>query len=248
MSLKQINGIVFKQMVINGANNLANRSKYVDQLNVFPVPDGDTGTNMSMTMTAGAKELVSLEEASIGKVAKVLSRGLLMGARGNSGVILSQLFRGFATGLEGKDEADIEDIKRIITPCGNMNKKSVYIKEIAQSLVKNFNGIVPNERDYLESLPGVGRKTANVVLSNIYNVPAIAVDTHVSRVSVRLGLAKKDDDVMTIERKLMKKFPKDKWIKLHHQLLLFGRHTCKSQTPLCSNCPLAKYCKYNKCI
>ena len=114
MSLKQINGIVFKQMVINGANNLANRSKYVDQLNVFPVPDGDTGTNMSMTMTAGAKELVSLEEASIGKVAKVLSRGLLMGARGNSGVILSQLFRGFATGLEGKDEADIEDIAKAL--------------------------------------------------------------------------------------------------------------------------------------
>lgn len=110
MSLKQINGIVFKQMVINGANNLANKSKYVDQLNVFPVPDGDTGTNMSMTMTAGAKELVSLDEASIGKVAKILSRGLLMGARGNSGVILSQLFRGFATGLEGKDEASIEEI------------------------------------------------------------------------------------------------------------------------------------------
>ncbi len=110
MSLKQINGIVFKQMVLNGANNLANKSKYVDQLNVFPVPDGDTGTNMSMTMTAGAKELVSLEEASIGKVAKVLSRGLLMGARGNSGVILSQLFRGFATGLEGKDEATIEEV------------------------------------------------------------------------------------------------------------------------------------------
>lgn len=114
MSLKQINGIVFKQMVINGANNLANKSKYVDQLNVFPVPDGDTGTNMSMTMTAGAKELVSLNEASIGKVAKVLSRGLLMGARGNSGVILSQLFRGFATGLEGKDEADIEDIAKAL--------------------------------------------------------------------------------------------------------------------------------------
>lgn len=110
MSLKQINGIIFKQMVINGANNLANHSKYVDQLNVFPVPDGDTGTNMSMTMTAGAKELVALDEASIGKVAKVLSRGLLMGARGNSGVILSQLFRGFATGLEGKDEANVEEV------------------------------------------------------------------------------------------------------------------------------------------
>ncbi|MBQ1770091.1 MAG: DAK2 domain-containing protein, partial [Turicibacter sp.] len=114
MSLKQINGIVFKQMVINGANNLANKSKYVDQLNVFPVPDGDTGTNMSMTMTAGAKELVSLEEASIGKVAKVLSRGLLMGARGNSGVILSQLFRGFATGLEGKDEANVEEVTKAL--------------------------------------------------------------------------------------------------------------------------------------
>ena len=114
MSLKQINGILFKQMVINGANNLANKSKYVDQLNVFPVPDGDTGTNMSMTMTAGAKALVSLEEASIGKVARVLSRGLLMGARGNSGVILSQLFRGFATGLEGKDEANIEEIAKAL--------------------------------------------------------------------------------------------------------------------------------------
>lgn len=114
MSLKQINGIVFKQMVINGANNLANKSKYVDQLNVFPVPDGDTGTNMSMTMTAGAKDLASLEESSIAKVAKVLSRGLLMGARGNSGVILSQLFRGFATGLEEKDEANVEDIVKAL--------------------------------------------------------------------------------------------------------------------------------------
>lgn len=125
MSLKQINGIVFKQMVINGANNLANKSKYVDQLNVFPVPDGDTGTNMSMTMTAGAKELVSLNEASIGKVAKVLSRGLLMGARGNSGVILSQLFRGFATGLEGKDEASL---KRLL----------LHLKVVLKQLIKQL--------------------------------------------------------------------------------------------------------------
>lgn len=110
MTLKQLNGITFKQMVLNGANHLANQSAYVDQLNVFPVPDGDTGTNMSMTMTAGAKELMGLEEASIGKVAKTLSRGLLMGARGNSGVILSQLFRGFAIGLDGKDEATIEEL------------------------------------------------------------------------------------------------------------------------------------------
>ncbi len=144
--------------------------------------------------------------------------------------------------------SNIEDIRDIIRPCGNMNKKSVYIKEIAQSLVRSYGGKVPNDREFLESLPGVGRKTANVVLSNIYDVPAIAVDTHVSRVSVRLGLAKETDDVLTIEKKLMKKFPKEKWSKLHHQLLLFGRYTCKSQKPLCKACPLAKYCKYNKCI
>jgi len=110
MSFKQIDGIMFKQMVLNGAYNLANHSKYVDELNVFPVPDGDTGTNMSMTLTAGANELIPLNEGSIGKVAKTLSRGLLMGARGNSGVILSQLFRGFATGLDGKDKATIEEL------------------------------------------------------------------------------------------------------------------------------------------
>ena len=140
-------------------------------------------------------------------------------------------------------EANIEDIKEIIRPCGNMNKKSVFIKQIAESLVQKYNGLVPNDRYYLESLPGVGRKTANVFLSNIYNVPAIAVDTHVSRVAARLGLAKKDDNVLTIEKKLMKLFPKERWTKLHHQLLLFGRYTCKSQNPLCDKCPLSKYCR-----
>ena len=145
-------------------------------------------------------------------------------------------------------EADVNDIKRIITPCGNMNKKSIYIKEIAETLVRDYNDKVPNNREYLESLPGVGRKTTNVVLSNIFNIPAIAVDTHVSRVAVRLGLAKIDDNVLSIENKLMKKFPKEKWSKLHHQLLLFGRYTCKSQKPLCTNCPFIKHCKYKKCI
>ena len=110
MVLTTLNGIKFKEMVLNGSNNLANHSAYVDQLNVFPVPDGDTGTNMSMTMTAGAKALVSIDDACIGNVAKALSRGLLMGARGNSGVILSQLFRGFAIAVEGKEEVSIEEL------------------------------------------------------------------------------------------------------------------------------------------
>jgi uncharacterized protein len=106
MSIFKIDGTLFKQMIINGAVNLDNNSERIDELNVFPVPDGDTGTNMKLTLNAGAKEIANLESKSISEVAKKLSRGLLMGARGNSGVILSQLFRGFASGVEGHDVAD----------------------------------------------------------------------------------------------------------------------------------------------
>lgn len=136
-----------------------------------------------------------------------------------------------------------EDIIDIIRPCGNMNKKSEYIIKIAQELVDKYNGIVPNNREFLESLPGVGRKTTNVVLGNIYNVPTFAVDTHVERVSKRLGFANVDDDVLSVEKKLMELFPKEKWVRLHHQLLLFGRHTCLSRNPQCENCQMKKYCK-----
>ena len=142
-------------------------------------------------------------------------------------------------------KADLKDIENIIKPCGTHTRKAVYLKEIATSLVENYNGKVPNDRAYLESLPGVGHKTANVVLSNLFNVPALAVDTHVTRVSKRLGLAKDEDDVLTIEHKLMKKIPKDKWSRVHHQLVLFGRYTCKSKNPLCENC-LFMDCKSRK--
>lgn len=138
-----------------------------------------------------------------------------------------------------------DDIIDIIRPCGNMNKKSKYIIDIARKLVSNYEGHVPNNREFLESLPGVGRKTANVVLGNIYNEPTFAVDTHVERVSKRLGFAEPEDDVLTVENKLMQIFPKEKWVYLHHQLLLFGRHTCLSRNPLCQNCKMKKYCKTN---
>lgn len=141
---------------------------------------------------------------------------------------------------------DIKTLEKIIYSCGNYKKKSIYIKKIAESLVENYNGIVPNNRDYLENLPGVGRKTTNVVLSNLYNVPLIAVDTHVNRVSKRLGLAKISDNVLTVEKKLMKKIPKNKWSRFHHQLVLFGRYICKSQNPECNKCLLKEYCKYYK--
>lgn len=141
--------------------------------------------------------------------------------------------------------ADIEDIKQIIRSIGTYNKKASNIKSIAKNLLEKSNGIVPNDRKFLESLDGVGRKTTNVVLSNIYNIPCIAVDTHVSRVSKRLGIAKEADDVVVVEKKLNKFFKDDDLCRLHHQLVLFGRYYCKAIKPECENCGLKKYCKKN---
>lgn len=146
--------------------------------------------------------------------------------------------------LKQLSQANIEEIKNIIKPIGTFNKKAKNVIEIAQKLEKI--GYVPNDRTYLESLPGVGRKTTNVVLSNIYNEPCIAVDTHVSRVSKRLGLAKETDDVRKIEEKLTKKFKKENLCRLHHQLILFGRYYCKAQNPQCDNCKLSDICKKTK--
>ncbi len=143
-------------------------------------------------------------------------------------------------------EAPLKEIENIIRPVGTFTRKALYIKEIAKSLVLNYEGVVPNDRNFLESLPGVGRKTCNVVLSNLYDVPAIAVDTHVERVSKRLGLARKNDSVLTVEKKLMRYFPKEKWSRLHHQLVLFGRYKCKSISPICEDCKFKEFCKYKK--
>ncbi|MBQ7137074.1 MAG: endonuclease III [Bacilli bacterium] len=145
--------------------------------------------------------------------------------------------------LEDLSKAEIEDIATIIKPIGTFNKKAMFVKEITKILVEKYDGRVPNDRRSLENLPGVGRKTANVVLSVLFNVPAIAVDTHVSRVSKRLGLVKKNDDVGIIEKKLMKKLAKQNWSKRHHQLVLFGRYHCKAISPNCSNCKIKEHCK-----
>lgn len=148
--------------------------------------------------------------------------------------------------LEELSNANIDDIIDIIKPIGTFNKKASNIISISKSLINEQNGIVPNDREYLESLSGVGRKTTNVVLSNLYDVPCIAVDTHVSRVSKRLGIARKNDDVLTIEKKINKKFPKNKLSRLHHQLVLFGRYYCKAKKPLCDTCKLKNICKEKK--
>ena len=140
-------------------------------------------------------------------------------------------------------EANISDIEEIIKEIGTFRRKAIYVHEITKKLNDDGYDYVPNDRKYIESLPGVGHKSANVFLSNIYDEPAIAVDTHVTRVSQRLGLASKHDDVKDIERKLMKKIPKDRWGKTHHQLVLFGRYHCRATNPDCLNCELKTYCK-----
>lgn len=155
------------------------------------------------------------------------------------------LFKKYLT-LKDLSMAKVNDIEEIIKEIGTFRRKSIYVIEIAKKLVNDGYNYVPNDREYIESFPGVGRKTANVFLSVIYNEPAIAVDTHVSRVSKRLGLANKNDDVLEIEKKLMKKVPRDKWSKVHHQMVLFGRYYCKAMKPECINCKLKDICMKKK--
>lgn len=155
------------------------------------------------------------------------------------------LFSKYKT-IEELANADISDIERIIKPVGTYKRKSIFIKEIATRLVNDNVKVIPNDREYLSTLPGVGRKTINVFLSVIYNEPAIAVDTHVERVSKRLNLAKESDNVLEVEKKLMKVLPKEIWSKTHHQMVLFGRYKCKSIKLLCADCKLKDICKYYK--
>ncbi|HBA37424.1 MAG TPA: endonuclease III [Firmicutes bacterium] len=139
---------------------------------------------------------------------------------------------------------DTEKIEEIIKPVGTQKRKSAYIKEIAKILLEKTDGKVPYDRAFVEGLPGVGHKTCNVVFSEIFNEPTLAVDTHVARTSKRLGLAGFDADVVEIEEALCNFFPKSSWSKVHVQLVLFGRHKCKATKPLCDDCPFKnKECK-----
>ena len=139
--------------------------------------------------------------------------------------------------------AEIDDVIACIKSIGLYQNKSKNIISLSKQLVERFAGEVPSSREELESLDGVGRKTCNVILINCFDYPAFAVDTHVSRVSKRLMIAKKDDDVLTIEKKLMKFFPKDLWGKLHHQFIFFGRYKCKAKNPDCEDCPFKDNCR-----
>ena len=157
----------------------------------------------------------------------------------------SILFNKYPT-LKDIKEASIEDLESIIRPVGSFRKKALYVKEIAILLNDKYNGNVPCDRDILMSFPGVGRKTINVFLSEYYNEPAIAVDTHVFRISKRLKLASLKDSVEEVEKKLMKFFPREEWGKRHLQMVLFGRYYCKAIKPECKTCKLIDICHEKK--
>ena len=148
--------------------------------------------------------------------------------------------------LEELSKADIKDIEEILRPLGSFRKKAFYVKEIARILVTSYDSKVPIKRGQLEAMPGVGRKTVNVFLGEFYNIPLIAVDTHVERVSKRLGLAKDSDNVREVEEKLKRAFKREEWAKIHLQLVLFGRYHCKAVSPNCDECKLKSICKYKK--
>lgn len=194
---------------------------YLDEL--FPSPVCELEYNKDYELLIAIMLSAQTTDKRVNKVTKVL-------------------FSKYPT-LEDLSRADINDLEDIIRELGSFRKKSIYIKNIASSLLNNWRGYVPNDRDYLESLSGVGRKTVNVFLGIIYNEPTIAVDTHVERVSKRLKLANDNDSVLEVEHKLMKKIPVDRWNKTHHQLVLFGRYHCKALKPECSNCKLKDICK-----
>lgn len=137
----------------------------------------------------------------------------------------------------------LEELENDIHSIGLFRGKAKNIQKLSQRLLDVYGGEVPANREDLVTLPGVGRKTANVVLSVAFGVPAMAVDTHVERVTKRLGLCRWKDNVLQVEETVMKKTPIEKWSKTHHQLIFFGRYHCKAQKPGCNECPLFDLCR-----
>ncbi|MDF2535422.1 MAG: nth [Bacillales bacterium] len=148
--------------------------------------------------------------------------------------------------LEDFIEAPLEDIEEAIRRIGLFRNKAKFIKQLTLIIMEDFGGEIPSKMEDLMKLPGVGRKTANVVLSVWFGVPAIAVDTHVERVSKRLELCPKKASVLEVEQTLMRKVPKNIWSKTHHLFIFFGRYHCKAQNPKCAECPFSDFCKEGK--
>ena len=155
------------------------------------------------------------------------------------------LFKKYPT-LKDLKNANFNELENIIHPLGLSNNKAKNIINLSKVLNEQYNDTVPNKKEELVKLPGIGVKTANVMLIEYFKIPAFPVDTHVSRVSKRLNLCNETDNVTTIEKKLTSLFKQSAWATLHLQMVLFGRYICKAIKPDCSKCPFKGKCNYSK--
>ncbi|WP_251575546.1 endonuclease III [Limosilactobacillus agrestimuris] len=160
-------------------------------------------------------------------------------------MITPALFTRFPT-PKSLAKAEPEDAEPYIQSLGLYHNKAKYLVNAARGIVTNFNGQVPHTIKELTSLPGVGRKVANVVLAECFHIPAFPVDTHVSRVARRLGMVKPNATVLQIEKRLKEAVPKDEWLDAHHAMIFFGRYQCTARNPKCNKCPLLPICKYGQ--
>lgn len=152
------------------------------------------------------------------------------------------LFEKYKT-LDELCKADVSDVAFIIRHLGMYQVKAQNVVRIANILAKQHNGKVPNDQNALLSMPGVGNKTKNCVLAELYNEPLLAIDTHMQRVGKRLGIADEKDSVEKIEQKYMSFIPKERVVKANHQIIWFGRYFCKALSPNCANCKIREFCK-----
>lgn len=158
-------------------------------------------------------------------------------------LITPAFFRRFPS-PESLAKASQDEVFELIRSCSYPNNKTKSLLGMAEKLVNNFNGIVPENLNELQSLPGVGRKTANVIASVVFNMPAMAVDTHVFRVAARIGLSLNAKTPLATEKQLVKYLPESVVAKAHHWLILHGRYVCKARKPICSDCGIRDICSW----
>lgn len=155
-------------------------------------------------------------------------------------IVTKELFAAFPT-LESFANADLAEVERIVHPCGLFRTKAKSIVELSQKLLNDFGGIVPDNMEDLLSLPGIGRKTANLILGDVYGQPAVVTDTHCIRICGRLGLSEGSDPAK-VEKQLREVLPMDRASDFCHRLVIFGREICSARAPKCAGCPLVDIC------
>ena len=158
-------------------------------------------------------------------------------------VITPEIFR-FYPDVKKMAEAEVHDIFELIRTCSYPNNKAKHLSGMAKMLVKDFNSQIPDTMEELIKLPGVGRKTANVIISVVFDKPAMAVDTHVFRVAARIGLSTRSKTPFDTEKQLVKYFPEELLPIAHHWLILHGRYVCTARKPKCNNCGLKEFCSF----